>query len=104
MNYEDYSNKLKIISDPNRMKIIDLLSNGELCACDILENFEFTQPTLSHHMKVLENADFVSVKKEGKWSYYSLNQSKLEDFMRDFNQLFFNSNVCACQTKNMVSN
>ena len=65
MNYEAYSAKLKIITDPKRMKIIDLLSCGEMCACDILEHFDFTQPTLSHHMKTLENAGFVNVSKRG---------------------------------------
>ncbi|MGF2054956.1 ArsR/SmtB family transcription factor [Vagococcus fluvialis] len=97
MNYEAYSTKLKIITDPKRMKIIDLLSCGEMCACDILEHFDFTQPTLSHHMKTLENAGFVNVSKRGKWNYYSLNQETLADFMRDFNQLFFNSDNCICQ-------
>ena len=97
MNYEAYSAKLKIITDPKRMKIIDLLSCGEMCACDILEHFDFTQPTLSHHMKTLENAGFVNVSKRGKWNYYSLNQETLANFMRDFNQLFFNSDNCICQ-------
>lgn len=53
MNYEDMSKTLKALADPKRLKIIDLLSCGSLCACDILDHFDFTQPTLSHHMKVL---------------------------------------------------
>ncbi|MEG0619261.1 MAG: metalloregulator ArsR/SmtB family transcription factor [Bacilli bacterium] len=99
MNYEQYAAKLKIITDPKRMKIIDLLSCGEMCACDILEHFDFTQPTLSHHMKVLENAGFVNVVKKGKWNHYSLNQATLTEFMKEFNQLFFNSDNCICQEK-----
>ena len=50
--YEKNSKILKALSDPNRLKIIDILSCGERCACEILEHFDFTQPTLSHHMKV----------------------------------------------------
>lgn len=100
MNYESYSTQLKTITDPNRMKIIDLLSCGEMCACDILERFEFTQPTLSHHMKTLEKAGFVTVSKKGKWHYYSLNNEVLRIFMNELNQLFFNSNDCICNTKN----
>lgn len=96
MDYETYGVKLKIISDPKRMKIIDLLSCGEMCACDILEHFDFTQPTLSHHMKVLEQAGFVTVMKKGKWHYYSLNQSELNEFMRGFNHLFMNKDNCVC--------
>lgn len=99
MDYEHYAAKLKIITDPKRMKIIDLLSCGEMCACDILEHFDFTQPTLSHHMKVLESAGFVNVEKKGKWNHYRLNHETLTDFMKEFNQLFFNSDNCICQSK-----
>ncbi|WP_348921617.1 ArsR/SmtB family transcription factor [Enterococcus rotai] len=101
MNYEDYAVKLKTITDPKRMKIIDLLSCGEMCACDILVHFDFTQPTLSHHMKILENAGFVEVTKKGKWHHYSLNQDELKVFMTEFNQLFFNSDNCICQKNNV---
>ena len=52
-NYEENAKIIKALSDPSRLKIIDILSCGEKCACDILEHFDFTQPTLSHHMKVL---------------------------------------------------
>ena len=64
MNYEETSRRLKAMSDPKRMKIIHLLSKGTLCACEVLEHFDFTQPTLSHHMKVLENAGIVEVRKK----------------------------------------
>ncbi len=97
MNYEIYADQLKTIADPNRIKIIDLLSCGEMCACDILKYFEFTQPTLSHHMKTLEKAGFVTVTKKGKWHHYSLNDEVLKDFMDHLNQLFFHSDDCICQ-------
>lgn len=72
MNYEEMSVILKALADPKRLKIIDLLSCGSLCACDILDHFEFTQPTLSHHMKVLEKAGNVLVTKKGTWHHYQL--------------------------------
>ncbi|HGZ6864642.1 TPA: As(III)-sensing metalloregulatory transcriptional repressor ArsR, partial [Staphylococcus aureus] len=53
MSYKELSTILKILSDPSRLEILDLLSCGELCACDLLEHFQFSQPTLSHHMKSL---------------------------------------------------
>lgn len=90
MNYEAYGAKLKIISDPKRMRIIELLSSGEMCACEILEHFDFTQPTLSHHMKVLEQVGFVNVVKKGKWHYYGVNEAELTSFMTGLNQLFMN--------------
>ena len=46
--YQDSARILKVISDPKRLRIVDMLSCGELCACKILEAFHITQPTLSH--------------------------------------------------------
>ena len=63
----------KALSDKNRLMIVDMLSCGELCACVILEKFQITQPTLSHHMKTLCESKLAIGRKEGKWMYYSLN-------------------------------
>ena len=71
--YKEYAQFFKVLSDPNRLMIIDMLSCGELCACVILEKFNITQPTLSHHMKSLCDSGLVIGRKEGKWMYYSLN-------------------------------
>ena len=62
MSYKELSN-IKILSDPSRLEILDLLSCGELCACDLLEHFQFSQPTLSHHMKSLVDNELVIVQK-----------------------------------------
>ena len=51
--YMSTAKMLKAISDPKRLRIVDMLSCGELCACKILEMFHITQPTLSHDMRVL---------------------------------------------------
>ncbi len=64
LNYDDNAKIIKALSDGNRLKIIDILSCGEKCACDILEHFQFTQPTLSHHMKVLIDCGLVRSRKE----------------------------------------
>lgn len=82
--YEQNSKILKALSDPNRLKIIDILSCGERCACNILEFFDFTQPTLSHHMKVLMDCGLVESRKEGTWNHYKLkidNANKLVLFL-----------------------
>ena len=50
----------KALSDPNRLKIVQMLSDGEKCGCKLLEAFEITQPTLSHHMKILEECGLVA--------------------------------------------
>lgn len=71
--YEENSKLIKCIADPKRLEIIDILSKGEKCACDILDYFQFTQPTLSHHMKVLISCGLVESEKRGKSQYYRLN-------------------------------
>lgn len=95
-NYEDYSKIFKALCDSNRFKIIEILSNGEICACEILKHFEFTQPTLSHHMKVLIDCDLVIARKQGQWNHYSLNKltcNKLQDFST---KLVSNAENCIC--------
>lgn len=73
MDYEKNARILKALSDSNRLRIIRLLSGSEKCACEILKNFDFTQPTLSHHMKVLMDCGIVKCRKEGTWNHYRLN-------------------------------
>ena len=68
----------KALSDPKRVKIIDLLSCGEMCGCVLLKCFEITQPTLAHDMKVLSEAGIVVSRREGKRTLYSLNREMLE--------------------------
>lgn len=70
----------KALSDSNRLKIVEMLSDGEKCGCKLLEAFNITQPTLSHHMKILEESGLVNGKKQGKWTYYSLCCDTLKEF------------------------
>ena len=96
VNYEENAKVLKVLSDANRLKIIDILSCGERCACDILEFFDFTQPTLSHHMKVLMDAGLVNVRKDGLWSYYSLDKTKCNDITLVLMNIFNETKDCIC--------
>jgi len=80
MKYKKHTLMFKALSDPNRLMIVDMLSCGELCACVILEKFQITQPTLSHHMKNLCESGLVNGRKEGKWMYYSLNKEAVQEF------------------------
>ena len=65
----------KAFCDENRIRIIKLLRSGEKCACKLLEEINVTQPTLSHHMKILCDAEIVVGRKEGKWTHYRLSSS-----------------------------
>ena len=70
----------KALGDANRLEIVQMLSEGERCGCKLLEKFEITQPTLSHHMKILVECGIVNDRKEGKWHYYSLNSETLTGY------------------------
>jgi ArsR family transcriptional regulator len=73
----------KALSDPNRLRIVQLLTGGEQCGCELLDQMQITQPTLFHHMKALEGSGLVSSAKKGKWNHYSLNGDQWTAF-RDY--------------------
>ncbi len=62
----------KALGDENRVQIMIMLSQGEKCACKLLEELKVSQPTLSHHMKILCDSGLVSCRKDGKWMHYSI--------------------------------
>ncbi|MBQ2683597.1 MAG: winged helix-turn-helix transcriptional regulator [Thermoguttaceae bacterium] len=64
----------KAFCDENRVKILKLLQGGEKCACVLLDDLRISQPTLSHHMKILCDSGIVVGRKEGKWMHYSISQ------------------------------
>ena len=68
----------KAFCDENRIKILQILKDGEKCACRLLEALNITQPTLSHHMKTLLDSGIVNGRKEGKWMYYSISEEGLK--------------------------
>ncbi len=96
ISYDENAKVFKALSDANRLKIIDILSCGERCACDILEHFEFTQPTLSHHMKVLADLNIVKIRKEGLWNHYSLNMDMYDEILKCLYYIFHETEDCIC--------
>ena len=70
----------KVLGDPVRVEILDLLktAGGPVCQCELHPLFDISQPTLSHHLKKLADADVIEVERRGKWAYYSLNDQALE--------------------------
>lgn len=77
----------KAFCDENRIRIIRLLRSGEKCACKLLDEINVTQPTLSHHMKILCDAGIVVGRKEGKWTYYSISEKGVEQAKEYLRQL-----------------
>lgn len=96
--YLEISKKLKVLSDPKRLEIIDMLSCDELCACEILEKFDITQPTLSNDMKRLEDANLVISRREGKNIYYIANEKTLKEMQSDLKEIFDSGEECICHT------
>ena len=80
---EEVSLICRAMSDANRLRIIEMLTSGEKCGCDLLDELQVTQPTLSHHMKVLADCGLVSSRKEGKWHHYTINCDRFREF-KDF--------------------
>ncbi|MHA9737966.1 ArsR/SmtB family transcription factor [Robinsoniella peoriensis] len=98
MNTIDIALICKALGDSNRLQIIQMLSDGEKCGCKLLEKFEITQPTLSHHMKILCECGLVESRKEGKWSHYSLNCEALQAFKQFIDGLSnCKESGCDCQ-------
>jgi len=79
MDYKKTENLFKALADENRLQIMEILKDGEKCACKLLEALQISQPTLSHHMKILCDAELVSGRKEGKWMYYSLSKAGIKN-------------------------
>lgn len=86
-DYEGYALLMKALSDETRLKIFDMLAHGELCACEILEEFSITQPTLSYHMKILCESGLVDSRRDGVWMRYSINKHNLEIIKKHFDSL-----------------
>ena len=86
MDNKEIATMFKAFCDENRIQILEMLREGEKCACHILEEMQITQPTLSHHMKILCDAGVVVGRKEGKWMHYSISESGLEKVMKYLNQ------------------
>ena len=94
MTREETAEICKALSDSNRLRIVQMLTGGELCACELNEELNITQPTLSHHMKVLGDCGLVTSRKEGKWMHYELNCAKFRQFKE-----FIGTLECSCSTE-----
>lgn len=88
MNYKKKALVYKAIGDENRVHILDFLSEGEKCASSILSELSVSQPTLSHHMKILCDAGLVEDRRDGKWTYYRLSEKGTEKAVSSLKKIF----------------
>lgn len=78
-NYEEQALLFRAFCEPKRLEILDILRQGEKCACILLEKLNTTQSGLSYHMKILTEAGMVLARPEGKWIHYSLSKEGLDE-------------------------
>ena len=73
MTHKEYANLFKALADDTRVQVIQMLTVEQQCACQIIERFHISQPTLSHHMRILTESGLVTMEKKGKWVHYGIN-------------------------------
>jgi ArsR family transcriptional regulator, arsenate/arsenite/antimonite-responsive transcriptional repressor len=101
--YEQNALIFKAFCDESRLRIIDLIKQGETCSCVLLEDLTITQPTLSHHMKILIESGLVNARREGKYTMYALSIEGIEEAKKVLDEILegsqttpeTNCNVCA---------
>jgi ArsR family transcriptional regulator, arsenate/arsenite/antimonite-responsive transcriptional repressor len=72
---------LKALADPTRLRLVSMVAahqGGEACVCDLTDPLGLTQPTISHHLKILVDAGIFTREKRGKWAYYALMPGALD--------------------------
>lgn len=101
MNYAEQAKVFKAVCDEKRLYIIDLLKNGERCACQLLVELDISQPSLSYHMKILVESGIVHSRQEGKWTHYSICQSGSEQAIQLLREITMATDLpessCNCQ-------
>jgi ArsR family transcriptional regulator len=80
----DLAEDLKILSDPNRLRIMCLLLKGERCVCEVEGELGISQQLASHHLNVLKEGGFLASRREGTASYYAVEREKLEAMTQTF--------------------
>ena len=90
----------KALSDENRIRILKQLRDGEKCGCELLEELKISQPTLSHHMKILCDCSIVQSRREGRWMNYRIDCDGVREVRPLMQELLLPENIPAdCECK-----
>jgi len=79
---EKMAETLGVMAEPNRLKLLCLLSRRECCVCEVEKELNLPQNLVSHHLKVLRDAGLVTFKKKAQWKHYSINEKAIKDFKK----------------------
>lgn len=96
-SYADYIPVIKAMSDETRLKVIDMLSCGELCACELLEEFNISQSTLSYHMNILSESGLVNARRDGSKMVYTLKKENIEEILDFITHITSDKEDCICK-------
>lgn len=77
---EKMAETLSVMAEPNRLKLLCLLSKRGCCVCEAEKELDLSQNLVSHHLKVLRDAGLVTFKKKAQWKHYSINEKAIKDF------------------------
>jgi len=83
----DMADHFKLLSDPTRLEIIELLLKGETCGCTLIDKITVSQPTLSYHLKLLSDGGLAHAKRDKNRILYTIDRSRIEDMIRFLNTL-----------------
>ena len=75
---------VKALADPVRVQLVDVLRHdaGKVCVCELIPLFDLSQPTISHHLKVLRDAGIVGVERQGLWAFYYVIENNLQEVQK----------------------
>lgn len=79
LDFERTARVFHALSEPTRLRVVELLRGGERCVCELTETLDMAQSKLSFHLKGLKDAGLVLDRREGRWVYYRLNQHRVEE-------------------------
>lgn len=71
----------KALGEDTRIKIIKMLFEEEMCICELIEKLNLSQSAVSHHVKILKQAELVNDRRQGKWTFYSINKSGFQNYL-----------------------
>ncbi len=107
ITYEDQAKVFKAFCEEKRLQIIELLRDGEQCACILLDQLDMAQSTLSYHMKILCESGIVESRQDGKWTHYKISESgssfALELLKKITNQNYNTKKTKDCCLVNAIS-
>ena len=79
--YRELEEFFSALGDSTRLKMLKLMADEELCSCEVMAALELTQPTTSHHLGILERAGILTAKRNGKWVFYKIANSKVRNII-----------------------